>query len=317
MQAVLDALAAARAGLPNRYELPYPRARAQLLAERQPWLDDGPACAQAERTLEADGRTVALRAYRPTGASDACLLVYLHGGGWCVGSPQTHDNIVRRLADGIGCEAWSVDYALAPEAPHPAGLLDCVAVVCAAAGARPGARLVVAGDSAGAHLALMTALSLRDGGGPRPDALLLFYGVYTDALDDASMAAYGDGRFGLSKAAHLRYLDACFGPGRAGADDAGADGAGAQAASRGTPPAFPLDPRIDLAGLPDTRLTVAELDILHDQSHALAAALRSAGVTVQVDDVPGVIHGFLSYGRRLPQARAALADAAAWIRARR
>ena len=312
MRAVLGALAAARAGLPNRYELPYPQARAQLLAERRPWLDDGPACAQAERTVQADGRRVAVRTCRPPGASDERLLVYLHGGGWCVGSPETHDNIVRRLADGIGCEAWSVDYALAPEAPHPAGLLDCVAAVRAAAAAHPGARLVVAGDSAGAHLALMTALRLRDEQGPRPDALLLFYGVYTDGVDDASMAAYGDGRYGLSKAAHLRYLDACFGPSRAG-DPVDVPGDDPLRAA----PAFPLDPRIDLSGLPDTWLTIAELDILHDQSHAFAAALRRAGVAVKVVDVPGVIHGFLSFGRSLPQARAALADAADWVRARR
>jgi acetyl esterase len=313
MQAVLDALAAARVGLPNRYELPYPQARAQLLAERRPWLDDGPACAQAERTVEGDGRRVAVRTCRPSSATDERLLVYFHGGGWCVGSPETHDNIVRRLAGALGCEAWSVDYALAPEAPHPAGLLDCIAAVKVAAAERPHARLVVGGDSAGAHLALMTALRLRDEGGPRLDALLLFYGVYTDAVDDASMAAYGDGRYGLSKAAHVRYLDACFGAARGGANHSASAGARAGTSAA----AFALDPRIDLAGLPDTWLTVAELDILHDQSHALARALHATGVTVRVDDVPGVIHGFLSYGRALPQAAAALDAAAAWARARR
>jgi acetyl esterase len=325
MQAVLDALAAARAGLPNRYELPYPQARTQLLAERRPWLDDGPPCARAERTVQAEGRRVAVRTYRPGETVGERFLVYFHGGGWCVGSPETHDNIVRRLATTLGCEAWSVDYALAPEAPHPEGLLDCVAAVRAAAAAHPEARLVLAGDSAGAHLALMTALHVRNGdeaarlgarpsgGEPRLDALLLFYGVYTDAVDDASMAAYGDGRYGLSKAAHVRYLDACFGPVRASA----ASGARARGTPEPPAPKFPLDRRVDLAGLPDTWLTVAELDILHDQSHALAAALRAAGVAVQVDDVPGVIHGFLSYGRVLPQAAAALEAAAAWVRSRR
>ena len=299
MQAVLDALAAARAGLPNRYALPFPEARAQLLAERRPWLDDGPACAHGERTVEADGRRVAVRTYVLPGASTDPLLVYLHGGGWCVGSPETHDNIVRRLAAALGCEAWSVDYALAPERPHPEGLLDCIAAVRAAALAHPQARLVVAGDSAGAHLALMTALRLRDAGGPAIAALLLFYGVHTDALDDASMAAYGDGRYGLSQAAHGRYLEACFGSTRA-------------ASAPGAAPAFALDARVDLAGLPPAWLTVAELDILHDQSLALAAKLSAAGGVVEVDEVPGVIHGFLSYGRALPQARAALDAAAAW-----
>jgi acetyl esterase len=318
MRAVLERLAAQRAGLPSRYGLPFPEARAVLLREREPWLADGPACAHEARSVSYGGRTVALRVYHPeapagaralrgaeaaaskltpiqtAAASSRRVLVYLHGGGWCVGSPATHDNIVRRLAVGLGCTAWSIDYALAPEAPYPHGLDDAVAAIRAAAHEHPGAALVVAGDSAGANLALDAALRLREPGDVAIEALLLFYGVYTDALDDASMTAHGDGRWGLSRQAHERYLDAYRGS---------------------APPAFALDPRIDVHGLPPTRLTIAELDILRDQSHALAAKLRGAGVAVAVDEVPGVIHGFLSYGLQLPQAGAALDAAWAWVRA--
>ncbi len=300
MRAVLEELAAARLGLPNRYELPFPEARAQLLRERQPWLVDGPACASNERAVQAGGRTFGMRVYRPENLSGRYLLVYLHGGGWCVGSPATHDSIVRRLGCGLACEAWSIDYALAPEAPFPAGLLDCIAAVELAADEHPGARLIVAGDSAGANLALELALRLRDQKRSLIDALLLFYGVYTDDCSGASMEAYGDGRYGLSVQAHRRYLDAYLGIGHLDSPDMAHT--------------FALRGDLNLGGLPRCWLTVAELDILRDQSHALAARIRQAGGTVQVDEVAGVIHGFLSYGRVLEPVGTALDAAIQWVR---
>jgi len=300
MQAVLDRLAEQRAGWPNRYELPYPAARRQLLAERRPWLDDGPRCAHADMRVRAEGRTIRLRRYRPDDDAGERTLVYLHGGGWCVGSLETHDNIVRRLAVDLGCEAWAVDYALAPEHPHPAGALDAFAAIRAAARDRAGTRIVVAGDSAGAHLALDAALRARAAHGPVIAGLVLFYGVYTDALDDASMREHGDGRWGLSVAAHRRYLDAAF----------------ADARERGVERCFALDAGVELAGLPPTFVVAAELDILHDQSHALATRLKAARVSCDVIDVTGVTHGFLAYAQALPQARETLAAACDWCRRR-
>ena len=300
MRAVLEQLAAARQGLPNRYDLPFPEARAQLLMERQPWLADGPACPSHERAVQASGRSFGMRVYRPENLSGRYLLVYLHGGGWCVGSSATHDGIVRRLACGLACETWSIDYALAPEAPCPAGLLDSIAAVELAAREHPGLRLVVAGDSAGANLALEVALCLRDQGLSLINALLLFYGVYTDDCSGASMEMYGDGRYGLSLQAHRRYLDAYMGPSAQDSPDAGG--------------AFALRDDVNLSGLPRSWLTVAELDILRDQSHRLAEKIRQVGGVVHVDEVAGVIHGFLSYGRTLPQVGTALDAAIQWLR---
>ena len=154
----------------------------------------------------------------------------------------------------------------------------------------------MAGDSAGAHLALSATLQLHEKEAEIIDSLLLFYGVYTDACDDASMRAHGDGRYGLSIAAHERYLNACFGPERA--------------ESRSN--AFALHDTIDLRGLPRIHLTVAELDILRDQSYALVEKLQIAEVSVDVHEVLGVIHGFLSFGQHLAQAAEALSAAAHW-----
>jgi len=318
MQSVLDRLVRARSGLPSRYELPFEQAREHLLLEREPWLVDGPECAGRDRKVECEGRAVSMRIVMPPRMSPRRILVYLHGGGWCVGSSRTHDAIVRRLAGALGCEAWSIDYALAPESPYPQGLRDVVAAIRLAAAEHPQADLIVAGDSAGANLALDAALQMRDAGDDSIAALLLFYGVYTDDCSGPSMEAYGDGRFGLSIRAHRRYLDAYRGaataqPGEEGAQ--GADAAASEPGRRGTDvPVFALSPLASLAGLPPAWLTVAELDILRDQSHALATRLRLAHVPVEVDEVPGVIHGFLAYGQQLDAVGEALGRAAVWAR---
>ena len=85
MQAVLERLAALRTGLPSRYELPFTEARVQLLREREPWLADGPRCTSNDREVETGRRTFGMRVVRPVTTSPQRLLVYLHGGGWCVG----------------------------------------------------------------------------------------------------------------------------------------------------------------------------------------------------------------------------------------
>lgn len=300
MAALLVRLAAARAGQPSRYALPFPEARTQLLAEREPWLDDGPPCKLSSRRLETQGRPVDVQVVRPRRCESDRVGVYLHGGGWCVGSPRTHEAIVRRLAEALCCEIWSVDYALAPEHPYPAGLQDCIAAIDQVALEHPGARLVVAGDSAGANLALEAAIRLRDRRcaegrqqeGARPDALLLFYGVYTRSFAGASMTAFGDGRYGLSVAAQERYLHAYL-DGESG-PEGDADAA--------MPPhaAFTLDGGVDLGGLPCAFLLASEIDILHDQTLAMGAALRASGNSVETMEVPGVTHGFLAYGKALP-----------------
>lgn len=284
MRQVLERAAVWRAGKPDRYRMPFPQSRELLLAERQAWVDDSLPPIEGRAMRAGGARSVAVSRYAPSDVA-APLIVYLHGGGWCVGSAGTHDALVRHLAAATGCEVWSVDYALAPEAPYPAGLLDCEAVIGDAI-ERKGARQVyVAGDSAGANLALAAALWRRDQGQALPAGLLLYYGVYTDRMDDDSMRAYGDGGFGLSIAVHQRYLQAYLsggpGPGRSYV--------------------FPLDEQVDLTGLPRTWMMAAACDILHDQSIRMRDRLRASAVPVDWFEAPGVIHGFLAYGGALPQ----------------
>lgn len=312
MAQLLDTLARAREGQPQRYRLPFEQARQQLLAEREPWLQGGPPHVSVVRTQVEGARRVEAQRVTPAGCDASRILVYLHGGGWCVGSPRTHEGIVTRLAQALHCPAWSLDYALAPEHPFPAGLLDCVAAVQALARQHPQAALVLAGDSAGANLALACAMWLRDQqraglAGPPVAlaALLLFYGVYTDDLTDPSMQAFGDGRFGLSRFAHERYLGAYAAP---------AHGSAAAPGQPGRSHAFALAPPVDLAGLPPAFLLAAQLDILRDQNLRLATALRDGGGTAQWLEMPGVIHGFLAYPSALPEVEQAIDAAAGFVR---
>ncbi|MEO8858853.1 MAG: alpha/beta hydrolase fold domain-containing protein [Burkholderiaceae bacterium] len=306
--ALLAQLAQARAGQPHRYEMPFAQARVQLLLEREPWLDDGPVCELQDRMIRRGYRTFNAQIALPEVCDARRIVVYFHGGGWCVGSPRSHEAIVRRLAVAMACPVWSIDYALAPEHPFPQGLDDCLSAIDTVATQYPAARIVLAGDSAGANLALAAAMWLRDRRHRDkraipvlPAALLLFYGVYSDQVSGASMEAFADGRFGLSLQAHVRYLQAYAAPG-ASSDS--------QAAAPARCHAFALTPEASLADLPPAFLLAAELDILRDQSVALALALDAAGTPTSLLEMHGVFHGFLAYGKALPDVDRAIKSAA-------
>ena len=114
---------------------------------------------------------VPVRIYRPSAEIALPVVVYLHGGGWTIGSAEQFDAITRQLANTSGAIVVSVDYRLAPEHPFPAPLDDCWSVLQwvamhAAEFGGDGGRLAVAGDSAGGNLAAVCALLARDAGGP-------------------------------------------------------------------------------------------------------------------------------------------------------
>ncbi len=119
---------------------------------------------------------VAVNLYRPTADARAPTLLYVHGGGWAVGSVTQNEPAIRALALGSGWNVAALTYRLAPEHPFPAGLEDCVTVAgwLAASGRAWG----VSGTSAGANLAIATALARRHN--PGPSAMVLFYGVFFD-----------------------------------------------------------------------------------------------------------------------------------------
>ena len=258
----------------------------------------GPPLAMArvdEVAIALPGRTLAARLYVPEGAGKAPgVVVFFHGGGWVLGTLDTHDATARALAGASGAAVLSVAYRLAPEHPYPAPVEDCFEALCwvaqngAALGVDP-ARLAVAGDSAGGNLAAACALLARDRGGPALRHQLLAYPVTDRDCSRASYRENGGGQFFLSTA----MMDWFWGHylGNMPAQDA---------------PLALIAHAPDLAGLPDATVYTAEFDPLRDEGMALAKRLADAEVAVHAEVADGMIHGFCSMFELVP-------DALGWI----
>ena len=209
---------------------------------------------------------LALRHYHPSDAAQP-LLVYVHGGAWVIGDLDTHDRTCRRIAASCDVEVLAIDYRLAPEHRYPAALDDVTAVV---EWARPA---LVAGDSAGACLATLACLRLREADRPLPRAQILLCPNTDLTLSQPSIAEKGTG-YALD-ADFLTWAVSQWTP----------DPADRIAAS-------PLLVR-DLRGLPETVLVTAEHDALRDEGDAYAQRLSEAGVRVRHRQEPGLPHGFI------------------------
>ena len=251
----------------------------------------GPPPPVERRETLAGGR-VAVRVYAPRGGSDAPIpaLLYFHGGGWISGGLESHDAICATLAARGGCRVIAVDYRLAPEHRFPAALEDGAAALRAIAadprrfGVDPN-RLGIAGDSAGANLAVVLARET-----PTPLALQLLLCPVMDPLGGTrSRAALASGWL-IEEATMARYWDfyRFFG-------------------------LSPDDPRVaplnggDFARLPPALVHVAEFDPLRDEGEAYAAALTRAGVPAELTVHVGLIHHFYGLGGVIPAAQAAFA----------
>lgn len=293
-------------GGPPAHELPLEQARQQyeMFGALNGPVPDGVTVTDDK----ADGPSgpVPLRVYTPVGAELEAgvlrpLVVYLHGGGFTIGSPQSHDVVCRQLADGAGAVVVSADYRLAPEHPYPAALDDAYAatVWAAAEAGRLGvdpARLAVAGDSAGGNLAAAIALRARDTGGPAIAFQLLVYPCLDPAGSYPSMAENAEGYL------LTRDTMAWFWANYLGAT------------------ADPADPYVsplaapDLAGLPPALVITAEFDPLRDEGEAYAARLASAGVPVTASCYGGLVHTFWGMAAMWPKAGDAMAEACAALR---
>jgi acetyl esterase/lipase len=282
------------------HELTVGEAREAERLELRPAVAE-PVAEVVDRTLPGPAGEIGARFYLPDTPEPGPAFVYFHGGGWVLGSLDAVDAVCRRLANAARCAVVSVDYRLAPEHPFPAALEDCLAALhfvraqADALGIDAG-RVVVAGDSTGANLALATLLALRETREPQPRGAALFYGCYWARLDTASHARFGNGSYRLSTAEMGWFWNNYLGDAQAG-----------------LALAEPL--YADLAGLPPLHLTLAAVDPLADDTRELAARLAAAGVPHEMQVYPGLVHGFLQMTARCAAARAAMADAGRAIRA--
>jgi acetyl esterase len=246
--------------------------------------------------LDADGVPCRLYATR----AGAPLFVYLHGGGWCYGSIESVDRFCRRVADRSGLAVLSVGYRLAPEHVYPAAL-DDVAIVLghvrkngAELGVDP-SRLAIGGDSAGGHLATVTARRQRDAATPLDYQALIY-----PALDPLTSAESYDevGEYGLDRAS-MKLAWETFVP---------------DPRQRLTPDVAPLAVA-DLSGMPPTLIITGEYDALRDEGADYADALATAGVPVVHTRYMGMNHGFARKIATIDAARAAADQVAASLRA--
>lgn len=266
----------------------------------------GPRIEVAEvRDLEvagAAGRLPARLYVGPAAPPGSALLVYFHGGGFAVGSIDSHDNLCRFLALEAGIRVLSVAYRLAPESRFPAAAEDALAsfrdagAMAESLGADPD-RVAVGGDSAGGNLAAVCSQLAAADGGAAPCFQLLIYPV-TQLLgrEHRSYELFGAGYF-LTRA-DMDWYDAHY---------------LADPSEAADPRASPLRAN-DLAGLPPALVVVAGFDPLRDEVLEYAERLDGAGVEVEVQRVLGLPHGFanaVAAGRAAP---AAMRDVAGSLR---
>lgn len=251
----------------------------------------GPRLAVVE-DVRTDGG-VPVRLYSPSVEPVDRCLVYLHGGGWSLGTLETLDGLCRELADGAGCAVVSVDYRLAPEHPFPAGLDDLTDVWKwvhdTGAGGRVGRGAIVGvgGDSAGGNLAAALVHRRRE---PRPAFQLLLYPLLDSDLTRGSYEDRADA-FPLDAASVAWFWDLYL-PDRT---------------ARRQVDAAPLRDE-HFADLPTTAVVVAGHDPLRDEGLAYARALMDAGTDVRLVELDDLPHSFVRFTAVSEAARAAQRD---------
>jgi acetyl esterase len=240
---------------------------------------------------------IAVRAYRPVSGEVLPALVYFHGGGWTIGDLDTHDVLCRQLANGARCAVFSVDYRLAPEAPFPAAVEDCVAATrhvfsnAEKLKVNP-SQVAVGGDSAGANLAAVVALHRQ-----MPLAFqLLIYPATDQRCDTESHRRNGAGY--LLTREGIEFFRGCYLPEKEHWADWRASPLLASSHAD-LPPAFVL---------------TAGYDPLLDEGRAYAERLAKAGVEVAYREYSDMVHGFLLFGGVLNTANTAVADCCAALR---
>ncbi len=243
-----------------------------------------------------DGQPRPARLYA-AGPEPRPALLYTHGGGFVIGSLETHDSLCRQLALASGCAVVSLDYRLAPEHPFPAAQDDSWAALEALL-QRPAAygiaRLfAVGGDSAGGTLATVAALHARDRGWPLALQLLITPGTTAHA-DTPSHRRFAQG-FLLDAETIAWMFDHTI-----------------PRAQRRDWRFAPLE--AELEGVAPACLILAECDPIVDEGLAYGDRLRAAGVPVALELYRGLTHDFIKMGRALPEARQAIAFAAQALR---
>ncbi len=292
---------AAQDGRPKLHTLPYAVGRQAVDKMSEDSEADPP---QVDEAIDGDfagpGGKIRFRRYRPQEAAAGPLptLIYYHGGGFVIGTLETHDSTCRRLANKSRCQVISIDYRLSPEHPFPAPTDDGAAAFRhirdnAASFGADAKRLAVGGDSAGGAIAAVVCQVLRDSGEQGPAFQMLIYPATDSSKQSASRVAFAEGYF-LTKDL-MDWFWKAYVPAGTDLTD------------------LRLSPLLakDVKGLPPAFVLTAGYDPLRDEGRAYADRLIDAGIKTTYVNYPGTIHGFFSLTRFLSQGLKANDEAAA------
>lgn len=242
-----------------------------------------PAVARHERAIPvAAGSTPSVDVLLPRGVGPFPVLVYFHGGGWCIGSPRSHEKLTSELANQAGVIVVSVDYRLAPEHPFPIPFDDCLLAIewtvknISRYGGDP-TRLAIGGDSAGGNLTAATVAALRRSGSPiRPQAVALLYGSFDIEETADEYRKYAPAGDPILSETMTRLMVEGYLSSRPDLRD---------------PRLSPM--HAELSGFPPAFLTVGSADPLVGQSLRFADRLAAAQVEVEMVVYAGMPHAFM------------------------
>lgn len=228
--------------------------------------------------------SISLRIVRPHNSGTRTLpaILYIHGGGWVLGDTETHDRLVRELANGVDATVVFVDYPRSPEAKYPVAIEQAYATLLWLAeygdtiNIDP-ARIAIVGDSVGGNMAAAVTLLAKDRQGPKLAYQVLFYPVTDAGMNTPSYRQFGEGGYWLTAAAMQWFWDAYAPPEK-----------------RLLPTVSPLHASIEqLRGLPPALIIVDENDVLRDEGEAYARKLQMAEVPVTAVRALGTVHDFV------------------------
>jgi acetyl esterase len=300
-----QAFVEATAKPPFLYELTPAEAR-KVLDDVQAEPIDKLAVKDRWITVPAEVGDVRVRIVRPPDAVGTLpVILYMHGGGWVLGNADTHDRLVRELADGTEAAVVFVEYDRSPEARYPVAIEQGYATAQwivreGDANQLDPDRMAVAGDSVGGNMAAALALMAKERGDVRFVQQSMYYPVTDAAMDTGSYEQFAEGYF-LTAKAMAWFWDAYL----------------PDVERRSEPFASPLRASDEqLQGLPPALVIVDEADVLRDEGEAYAARLRAAGVPVTTVRYDGITHDFMMLNPLSPThaTRAAVAQATAFLR---